>query len=172
MFTATVDFKDAGLFGNDAAEDEDEEIFKAYAVDRREVSDFQNNSAKIRVARAYKGEGKSALLRLTKNRIAISEPDSIIIDAAGPSFSPGLENLDSDTWVRAWKEQLFRRLASEIGAKIGAAWTDDAMLLVEDAERNAFRQRNLVSTIIDRLKFRQVQVVKGEIGNPEQLLRD
>lgn len=171
MLTALIDFKDRGLFGNDAAEDEEEEIFKAYAVDRPEVHAFQDSTMKIRIARAYKGEGKSALLRLTKNRLLASHPGSLTVEGTGSGFSPDLTSTDSDAWVRAWKESLFRRLACEIGAQIGIAWTDDAMTLVEEAEKNAFRKKNLISAIIDRLKFSGAEVKKGELGNPAQLVR-
>lgn len=171
MLDVTIDFSDLGLFGNDAAEDEAEEIFRAYAFHRPEVDSFQDCSQKIMIARAYKGEGKSALLRLTKSRVITTDPNSLTVVGTGSSFSLDLTTLDTDAWVRGWKERIFGQLAQEIGARIGIAWTDDAMKLVEDAERNAFRQKNVISAIFDRLKFRQVQVVKSDNPNPEQLIK-
>jgi hypothetical protein len=172
MLTATVDFKDPGLFGNDAAEDEDDEIFKTYAFVRPELQTFQDTKQRIQIARAYKGEGKSALLRLTKNRISANDKSTIIVSGTGSAFSPDLSSVDSDAWVRVWKERLFRQLANEIGARFeGFAWTDDAMSIVEEAERNAFRKRNLISAIFDRIKPKEAQTVKLASGNPEELLK-
>lgn len=171
MLTATINFKDPGLFGNDAAEDEDEEIFNTYVFARPELQSFQDESQKIQIARAYKGEGKSALLRLTKSRITVTAPDTVVVTGTGSVFSPDLTTTDSDAWVRIWKERLFRQLAGEIGARIGMAWTDDSMSLVEEAERNGFRRRSVVSAILDRLKFKQAEVAKPALGNPEQLVK-
>jgi hypothetical protein len=171
MLTATINFQDPGLFGNDAAEDEDEEIFNAYAMLRPEVNSFQDPKQKVQIARAYKGEGKSALLRLTKNRLLAANPDTIFVAATGATFSPELTSTDSDAWVRAWKETLLRRMANEIGSQIGMAWTDDAISLVEDAEKSAFRKKNIVSAIFDRIKVKQAKLVKSGVANPEPILK-
>ncbi|MBF0436847.1 MAG: hypothetical protein HQL77_15950 [Magnetococcales bacterium] len=64
-----IDFSDESLFGNEAAEDEDEEIFKSYAFEREEVTDFLQKDKRIAILKAYKGEGKSALLRLVASRL-------------------------------------------------------------------------------------------------------
>lgn len=65
-----IDLTATYLFGNDAAEDEDEDTFHGYVVDRPELTAFLEPSNKICVARAFKGEGKSALLRLVQARLS------------------------------------------------------------------------------------------------------
>jgi hypothetical protein len=170
MLTVNVNFTDPGLFGNDAAEDEEDDIFNAYALQRPEVQSFSDPTKKIQIARAYKGEGKSALLRLTRNKLLAEDPNCIIVTGTGASLSPDRSSGDSDVWVRGWKERMFRQLASEIGARIGMAWTDDAMSLVEEAEKNAFKRKNLISAIVDRLKIKTAEVVKQGAAKPERVL--
>jgi hypothetical protein len=68
-----IDLLEPDLFGNDAAEDEDEDVFRAYAPQRDEVGTFTDAARRLCVARAYKGEGKSAprheVLRITLGRL-------------------------------------------------------------------------------------------------------
>ena len=61
-----IKLTDPGLFGNDAAEEEDDEIFNSYALWRDEFNDFIDVNRGIVIARDYKGEGTSALMRLAK----------------------------------------------------------------------------------------------------------
>lgn len=69
MNTWPIDIADAELFGNEMAEDEDERLFSSYAYERDEFQGFLDPSVKLKVVRAYKGEGKSALLRWTFLRL-------------------------------------------------------------------------------------------------------
>jgi hypothetical protein len=170
MITEEVDFWDAGLFGNDAAEDEEEAIFNAYALGRNEVQSFTDPTKRIQIARAYKGEGKSALLRLVKSKLLTDNADCILAESTGASLSPAMQSADSDAWVKGWKHQLFALLANEVGSQIGMAWSDDAIGLVEEAEKNGFKRRNIVSTILDRLKHKGGELVKRGATNPERVL--
>ena len=145
-----VDLGDETLFGNEAAEDEREDVFASYAYTRPEVQRFCDPSRPIQIVRAYKGEGKSALIRLAKLQVS-RDPTALSLQTTGPSLSPDVEGSDFDKWVRAWKSSIFKFAASEVGSRIGSAWTDDAMALVELAEQNGFRSRNFVASVIDRI---------------------
>lgn len=67
------------LFGNDAAEDEEEDIFQSYALEREETRIFTDPLRRLCVVRAYKGEGKSALLRLAASRVGWSDSKMMLI---------------------------------------------------------------------------------------------
>ena len=164
---------DKSLFGNEAAEDETEDIFMGYAVERPEVSMFLDRSNSIAVARAYKGEGKSALLRLVDIRLREAEPAPLVISVPASSISPELDSSDSDKWVRGWKTNILKLAAREIGASIALAFSDDTVSLVEEAEANGFKERSFVSTVVDRLKSSKVPIERTRVGvqNPEQLLK-
>lgn len=173
-----VDLGDETLFGNEVAEDEREDIFASYAYSRPEVERFCDPTRPIQIVRAYKGEGKSALIRLARLRVS-RDLTTLPLQTTGPSLSPEVDGTDFDQWVRAWKSSILKFAAAEVGSRIGSAWTDDAMSLVELAEQNGFKKRNFVSSIIDRLTIgikreRQLPVEPGAIlarwkGTPPEI---
>ena len=163
---------DPNLFGNDAADLESESLFFSYAVNRPELSYLLDSSRAIQVVRAYKGEGKSALLRLLRHELE-KHGEELAISAIGPDHSPLVEGTDSDLWTREWKKSLLRLVALEIGSQIGVAFTDDAISLVEEAEVNGFKKRSFVSAIVDRLKSKEVPIERSRIpvANFEKLVK-
>lgn len=158
-----VKLDDVNLFGNDAADLEQPELLLSYAVIRPELEDLLNPDYTIQVTRAYKGEGKSALLRLAASKLAPAGVDELVILALGPDHSPVVEGVDSDLWTREWKKSLLKLVANEIGSRLGVAFTDDAISLVEEAEANGFKQRSFVSAIVDRLKSKAVPLERQRI---------
>jgi len=164
---------DKSLFGNEAAEDEKENVFASYAVERPEVTTFLDSAAYIAIARAYKGEGKSALLRLVAMRLREQSDPPITISVTASSISPELDGTDSDKWVRGWKTNILRLAAREIGAGIALAFSDDAISLVEEAESNGFKSRSFVSAIVDRLKTSAIPLerTRKPTDNPERVLQ-
>src|SRR5713101_28813 len=118
MISAKIDLGAQDLFGNDAAEDEDEEVFRAYAVERDEVANFADASRRLCIVRAYKGEGKSALLRLVASKLTAdgTEKTPLMVRAPANTFAPTLTNDDFVQWTREWKKNLFNRVAVELGA--------------------------------------------------------
>lgn len=161
------------IFGNEAAEDEPYDILESYAVARPEIKRFLDPSRSVQVVRAYKGEGKSALLRLVEGSLSDQNPRPLVIRSTGQALSPSLQSDDSDDWVRSWKANIFRQIASEIGGRLNLAFSDDAMSLVEEAERNGFKSRSLVSSIVDRLQSKAVPLerTRPPVANAEALLK-
>lgn len=130
---------------------------------------------------AYKGEGKSALLRLSASQVEKSGDPQIVVFISANSLSPTLETADFPVWIRAWKAAILGQLAAEVGATIGAAWSDDAMSLVEEAERQGFKSRSVVSAVLDRLKIGELDLGGLKVNplsqqrlgaaNPEKVLQ-
>jgi hypothetical protein len=173
MNQLSIEYWDKNLFGNDAAEEEQEEIFSSYALEREEIKHFLDENSPIQIVRAFKGEGKSALLRIVSNKLAKDKSSSIRISTTGVAISPNLESDDSDYWTREWKKNLLKLTANEIGNRIGFAFTDDAISLVEESEHNGFKQRSFVSTITERLKSKALPLEqsKKNIVNYENILK-
>jgi hypothetical protein len=164
----TVDLTDPTLFGNDAAEDEREDIFYSYAFERAEVEPFADTRRPLCIAHAYKGEGKSALLRLTRKRVADSNTKAIVITRTADELAPEVTRDDPASWVRGWKASILHLFAVEIGSRIGFAWTDDTMKLVEQSEKSGFKGRSLLSAVLDRLKLPAVSVAGVKVAIPER----
>lgn len=146
-FDLTVD----DLFGNEAAEDEDERIFQSHLLQRNDLSSFAAASNAFRLVIAYKGQGKSSLLRSLAINLAANER-ALVVSTTGAATVPDVAGHDTTKWARAWKRELYKLIAVRVGAQIGIAWTDDAIGLVEESEKQGFRARSLFSAIFDRLK--------------------
>jgi hypothetical protein len=149
----TIRLTDLSLFGNDAAEDEPEDVFRAYIVETPQIATFTDVAQALRIVRAYKGEGKSAVLREAQIRLAEQQiPGAMVVARTGAELSPDFTSDDYQSCARAWKAAVFSLLANEIGSQLGTAWTHDAMTLVEEAEKNGFKTRNFVGAIRERLQ--------------------
>lgn len=155
------------LFGNDAAEDEADEIFHSYVVERPELDTFTDPARRLAVVHAYKGEGKSALLRLAAYRIG-SGDHIVNVSRKADDLAPDVAGDDHGAWVRAWKANIVTALAVEIGAMIGVAWSDDAMSLVEESEKRGARRRSILSSILDRLKLSETAIGDVKVSLPER----
>lgn len=153
-----IDLDDETLFGNDAAEDEAVDVFNAYFMPRTEVSDFMDGSTQFRFLRAYRGEGKSAIIRHVSHEN--SEVGIWGAKVTGSAISPNISSSDPNVWNREWQRSILNAVSSEIGRNIGFAWSDDGMTLVEEAERSGFKQRSFVSSILSRLKINGIPDMK------------
>jgi hypothetical protein len=167
MDRITIDLKDPTLFGNDVAEDENEDVFQSYAIHRPELHAFGDSQRQICITRAYKGEGKSALLRLLIGRIRSADGDVVIVHSTGNSLLSPIDSSDFATWLRGWKSAILARVASEVGARIGLALSDDDMSLVEEAEKRGFRSRSLISAVLERLRLGSIESSGVKVSGPE-----
>jgi len=165
---AAVNLTDPSLFGNESAEDEREDVFISYAFERPEVDAFSDVKNLLGFARAYKGEGKSALLRMTERRVRKSIPRPIVVFKTALEIAPEIAREDYGGWVKAWKAAILGMFAVEIGSQIGVAWSDDAMSLVEEAEKTGFRSRSVLSSILDRLALPPISIGGAETKIPER----
>ena len=150
----SIDLADPGLFGNDNAEDEDSQILQSYLVDRPELDRFLDPKQRIAIVSANKGEGKSALLRQTGMRLQGSQKSAsdIVIQAAAADFNVQGDKRTSDDWLLGWKNAILKRIAAEIGARIGFAITDDNMRLVEESQSQGVAKIGIISMLASRVK--------------------
>lgn len=155
--TLRFDLRDPDLFGNDAAEEEKDDVFRSYAIRPEGTSTFWESDVPIAVARAYKGEGKSALLRITSNKID-EGGSSVVVNTTASRVTPAISSTDYMEWIREWKARIASIIATEVGKKIGIAWSDNAMSLVEEAEKQGARDRSFISTVLDRLPLGDLQM--------------
>lgn len=148
-FDPQIDLSDDGLFGNEVAEDATEQEFRSYYYERRETGKFSGLSDRLLIVKAYKGEGKSALLRRSTFKIKEFK-SNLVIERKGHQISPNIQSDDYGEWVREWKRIILNNFAYEIGSQIGFAWTDDSISLVEESEKHGFKEKGLLISILNR----------------------
>jgi hypothetical protein len=175
-----INIVDKELFGNDAGEDEKIEILNSYYVERDDLNDFFDKKVKLNVVSARKGMGKSSLLaRLNyklKNETGYDEP--IVVKVTGNTLL-GLgdfKDKDQAYLENYWKQIICKKIIIEIGSSIGVALSSDAMSMVEIAELEGMKSRNLVGGLIARVKgklpFLEVETRNSFPENLERLLEN
>ncbi|GBC63088.1 hypothetical protein DENIS_4077 [Desulfonema ishimotonii] len=143
------------LFGNEAGEDESEEILNSYFVDKPEFNLFYSKANRFQIVRSRKGVGKSALLKKTQYQLQ-NDPNIIAVYVKGSDLA-ALEPFDTMTpheLISGWQKRICTKITIEIGRRLNLAFDDDSISLVESAEVTGFRGRNLVGSLADRLKLK------------------
>jgi hypothetical protein len=109
---------------------------------------------------------------LVQSRLGQSAEAPLLVSVSAKQISPTLSSIDTDAWAREWKRALLQVVARELGSRIGMAWSDDAITLVEEAEQSGFRSRSVVSSIFDRLKSKEVPLERTRLTatNHEKLV--
>lgn len=144
-------------FGNEAGDDvEFAELIK-YFHEQPQFSAMLRDDRRLMVASARKGVGKSALLRWAEGKIRQERPQDIVIRLRGADLARGRfgVNVTASSFpndrMRDWLVRLCALANRAIAQRIGWAGTDDKITLIEAAELDGFRRRNLVSCLADRL---------------------
>lgn len=176
--SSMIDITDDRLFGNDAGDDEDLRVLNYYFYERPEFRRFYDRSTPLRVVRARKGTGKSALLRRTESIGKEASPNDLFVVCKGAEITPDFsEPANALNPVIAWERAICARINREIGSKIKWAFDDNSITLVEASELDGFRGRNLISALADRLLGKvaaggvEMQRNRPPVGNEIQLLR-
>jgi hypothetical protein len=142
-------------FGNEAGDDVDLEELTSYFVEQNSFDKYTNKKNKFLVATAKKGVGKSALIQWNYYRIKKDYPQDIIIKCRGAELTRDSFRLTSNIespneYIRDWMIRICALINREIAKTIGFALNDDSITLVESAELNGYKSRNIVGCLIDR----------------------
>lgn len=145
------------IFGNDSGEDEDPEILAKYFVELQSFRNAYDKNRRLEIVKARKGMGKSALLSHLQYRLESTidplDAGSIAIRVTGNDLM-GLADFsgsDSSLMENRWKQVICKRITMEIGKEISFAISDDSMTVIEAAEIEGFKGRNLVTCLTRRL---------------------
>lgn len=142
-------------FGNEAGDDVNLEELTSYFVEQDSFNKYLNKKYKFLVATAKKGVGKSALIQWNYYKIKTSSPGDIVIKCRGSELTRDSFGLTSkiespNEYIRDWMIRICALINREIAKTIGFAITDDSITLVESAELNGFKSRNIVGCLLDR----------------------
>lgn len=161
-------------FGNEAGDDVDLEELTSYFVEQESFDSYLDQKNKFLVVTAKKGVGKSALIQWNYYKLNEKSKSDIIIKCRGADLTRDSFGLTSkietpNEYIRDWMIKICALINREIAKRIGFAITDDKITLVESAELNGYKSRNIVGCLIDRFEkilgkgAPQKQSVKDEI---------
>lgn len=164
------------MFGNDAGEDEAQEILNSYFIDNDDFDDFYDDEHRLCVVNARKGMGKSTLLSKLDYDLASKEEYGrpIVVRVTGNSLL-GLGDFngkDPAYLENYWKQIICKEINIHIGKTINFAFTSDDMSMVEISELEGMKSKNLIGGLISRIKGK-IPVLGSETQGfkPENLER-
>lgn len=143
-------------FGNEAGDDVDPQELVKYFVEQQAFHRFLDSRERLLIASARKGVGKSALLKWTAFRIKQRDQDALVISIRGSDLVRGNFNLRSapisaNDYTQDWMVRLCAIVNRHLARQINVALTDDKITLVETAELDGYKSRNLAGALIDRM---------------------
>ena len=144
-------------FGNEAGDDADPAELATYFVEQSMFRKFLEPENKIRVATAKKGVGKSALLQWAAYNLKEQDSDALVIKCRGADLVRSKFNLTStlstpNDFISDWMIRICALVNRKLAAQLNIALTDDSITLVETAEIEGYKERNIVSCLLDRFK--------------------
>jgi hypothetical protein len=145
-------------FGNEAGDDVQPAEIVNFFVEQLSFRKFLNPTKKILLATAKKGVGKSALIRWIEAKVQEEYSDEVLVvsckgsDLVRSNFKLSSELKLPNDYIRDWMVRICALVNRRIGSEINFAFGDDAIALVESAELDGFKSRNLISALADRMK--------------------
>lgn len=172
-----IDLINPGLFGNDAGEDEDPEVLNSYFLEKEEHEIFFDENQSLAFVRSRKGIGKSTMLREAYyRREKINQGELLLYVKASDLIA--LQDVDTSSpaaLIHGWQQRICSRINLELGGVLRAGFSDDTMTLIEQSELAGFRGRNLVGSLVDRMKVKikgfEISRERVNIGDSEALLK-
>lgn len=144
-------------FGNEAGDDADPKELATYFVEQISFTKFLDSSNKILVATAKKGVGKSALLQWAAYNIERKDRDALVIKCRGADlvrskFGLSCSLVTPNDHIRDWMIRICALVNRQLALQLNIALTDDAITLVETAELEGYKSRNIFGCLIDRME--------------------
>ncbi|WP_232790839.1 P-loop ATPase, Sll1717 family [Shewanella sp. Pdp11] len=151
-----IDLKDKKIFANEAGEDENLSVLNSYYIDHSDFDPFFDIEERLSIVSARKGMGKSALLSRLEFKLINEDlyKNPLIIRVKGNELL-GLGDFKGDDHSyleNYWKQIICKRIILEIGNKIDFAFNSDDISIVELSELEGFKSKNLIGSLIARIK--------------------
>ena len=144
-------------FGNEAGDDVEPAELLEYFVEQVSFRKFLDTRHKLLVATARKGVGKSALLKWTGTKVAAHDPNALVIFVRGADlvrsrFKLYSELTSANDYAQDWMNRLCTLINRQLARHLKLALTDDQITLIETAELEGYKSRNIVGSLLDRLQ--------------------
>lgn len=165
-------------FGNEAGDDVNPVELSSYFVEQDKFKSYLDFKKRLVVAIAKKGVGKSALIQWIAYKIQQEDQEALVIKCRGTdlvraNFELKNELKEPNDYIRDWMVRICTFINRNLARELKIAITDDKITLIEAAELDGFKSRNLISCLTDRfskiLGCATPEKIKGK--NEVELLR-
>jgi hypothetical protein len=153
-----INLKDKNLFGEtDATFETSLENLNAFFLDDAKFDSFRDINNPLYIVSARKGMGKSALLSVFEYELGKND-NLVIIKTTGVKLFSMKENenlVDKNHFYleNFWRKCISKYITIEIAKQIKFPHSDIAMKLVESAEDEDFKDKNIIASTLSRIKF-------------------
>jgi hypothetical protein len=165
-------------FGNEAGDDVSPEDLQHFFVEQKNFRNLYDPKKRLQITHARKGVGKSALISWLAERLKRTAPEALVIKVRGSDITRAALGYDKNLTtpqdrIHDWMARLCTVINREVGKKIKWAGLDDSILLVEAAEVNGYKQKNIVSSLADRFTklLGKYSAEKQSVKNEIELLK-
>lgn len=114
------------------------------------------------IVNAARGAGKSGLLINHKDEIARFFARDITIHKFYSDIALPPDGTNVNQYVAFWKNSLIGWVVDEIGSRKRVAFSDSDIAAVELAEKHGAKERNVIGSVLKRLKLKSLPVEKLE----------
>jgi hypothetical protein len=144
-------------FGNEAGDDADPEELVTYFVEQEKFKGFIDPRKRILVATAKKGVGKSALIQWASFMLEKGDEEALVIKCRGADLARSKFGVSGDLktpndHIRDWMVRICTLVNRELALRLNLALTDDKITLIESAELDGYKSRNLIGCLLDRFQ--------------------
>ncbi|MFH1088116.1 MAG: hypothetical protein V1737_05995, partial [Chloroflexota bacterium] len=144
-------------FGNEAADDIDSAQLMPCFVEQQPFSKFTKPASRILIATARKGVGKSALLQWIYHVASQNDSDALVIKCRGADLVRSKFHLTStlttpNDYIHDWIIRICALVNRDLALRLNLSLSDDRLTLIETAELEGYKSRNLVGCLVDRLQ--------------------
>lgn len=142
-------------FGNEAGEDAGIDELEQVYVEQPILGQFLSPTSRLKIVRAKKGVGKSALLSWATRQLQLDPTRPLVIRLNGSDLVRGAFGLtgslsSAHDRVHDWQTRLCMAVNRELAKTISLAIDDNRISIIEYSELAGFKQRNLVRALADR----------------------
>lgn len=147
------------LLGTELAQNDPN--YLTYSVPRTDLlSKLRSFDNRLCIINAARGSGKSALLINCKDEIRRVYPNDVIIHKFYSDIQFPPDDTGVNHYVAFWKNTLLAWIVAEIGKRKGIAFSDSDISAVEIAEKLGVKERNIVGSLLKRIKFKGLPIDK------------
>ncbi|MBF0623158.1 MAG: hypothetical protein HQL54_14670 [Magnetococcales bacterium] len=164
-------------FGNEAGDDESPDTLMTYFVEQHHFKNFLRED-KMMLATSKKGVGKSALIQWIYSKRKNDSPDDLIIKIRGSDLSRSNFDIDNslkhpNDYIFDWQQRISTLINRYLARKIKFAFKDDSISIIEKAELEGFKERNLLGSLLERFErlATKGKKIKPEIGSQIERLK-
>ncbi len=162
-------------FGNEAGDDAILSELAEYFVEQREFKPFLDKDRRLLVATAKKGVGKSALIQWTYYNLKLNN-NVLVVKCRGADLTRDKFKITSNPqkpndFISDWVTRICSLINRTIASEIKFAFDDTSISLVEAAEIDGYKQKNLLGCLIDRFtkSLEKLGVGSQKIGIQNEL---